>query len=290
MSIILFSYFSFGEEYTKDYIQRLKKTEVTNLKEVMEDLNLEESMAYRSEGFLFPNPYLPRASFWPSETGELQKVNGITNFKALLNGKIEFYHSKPVHEWALVNNMVHNTEMVCALKFVDKEKKKYTLKTFQTKELAKNAGFIVTHYHHCGACSSLKDLAIYLEKRDMTEFGRLCTRKSGGENILDCHLNVIGLSRSCSEMWSYNSLNTKKACTLKCVLDYGLLNILQNKYPGDNVDEDGSLRKCLQCDELRSGPGYAYSVGRTRRSSGIESAIERGDEEFFEVDHLSYFK
>ena len=32
---------------------------------------------------------------------------------------------------------------------------------------------------------------------------------------------------------------------------------------------------CLQCDECRSGPIFQKVAGRTRRGSGIQSAIER---------------
>ena len=59
--------------------------------------------------------------------------------------------------------------------------------------------------------------------------------------------------------------------------------------PGGNVNASGQLRPCLQCDEDNSGPGFKYSAGRTRRNSGIESAIPRADSELYPVDHSAYF-
>jgi hypothetical protein len=44
-----------------------------------------------------------------------------------------------------------------------------------------------------------------------------------------------------------------------------------------------------QCDENKSGAGFKFSAGRTRRNSGIESAIERSESEIYPVDHSAYF-
>uniref|UniRef100_A0A7S0LQ78 Uncharacterized protein n=1 Tax=Coccolithus braarudii TaxID=221442 RepID=A0A7S0LQ78_9EUKA len=43
------------------------------------------------------------------------------------------------------------------------------------------------------------------------------------------------------------------------------------------------MSSCLQCDECRSGPIFQKVAGRTRRASGIKSAIVRPD--FKEVEH-----
>ena len=40
--------------------------------------------------------------------------------------------------------------------------------------------------------------------------------------------------------------------------------------------------------EMMAGPGFQYAAGRTRRNSGIESEIERPDEQVYEVRH-DYF-
>jgi hypothetical protein len=46
----------------------------------------------------------------------------------------------------------------------------------------------------------------------------------------------------------------------------------------------------LQCDEDQSGAGFKFSAGRTRRNSGIESAIKRAETEIYPVDHEAYFQ
>ena len=45
-----------------------------------------------------------------------------------------------------------------------------------------------------------------------------------------------------------------------------------------NNKPDGSLNDCLQCDEDVSGPNFKFFSGRTRRNSGIPSAIMRPPE------------
>ena len=36
-----------------------------------------------------------------------------------------------------------------------------------------------------------------------------------------------------------------------------------------------AMNACLQCDEDESGPNFAKFAGRTRRNTGLESAITR---------------
>jgi len=38
---------------------------------------------------------------------------------------------------------------------------------------------------------------------------------------------------------------------------------------------DGSLNACLACDEVHSGPTFKAVAGKTRRRSGLSSAIAR---------------
>ena len=51
---------------------------------------------------------------------------------------------------------------------------------------------------------------------------------------------------------------------------------------------DGSLNKCIQCDETDSGPLFKQFSGRTRRDSGLTSAIERPPDSIFQVEHYYY--
>jgi hypothetical protein len=49
--------------------------------------------------------------------------------------------------------------------------------------------------------------------------------------------------------------------------------------------EDGSLNSCLQCDEDISGAVFKTVAGRTRRNSGLASAICRPCETVWRIEH-----
>jgi hypothetical protein len=90
-------------------------------------------------------------------------------------------------------------------------------------------------------------------------------------------------------MWAYNSKNTKKRCGITCIKHHGLFNVLTNNMNNENTDSTGKLNPCIACDENKSGPGFKYGAGRTRRSSVLFSAINRSSDEIYEVDHSNYF-
>lgn len=179
---------------------------------------------------------------------------------------------------------------VCALRFSSADNIDYQLRDFESPEAAASSGFTVTHHDRCGSCSTLRDLAAYLATPDLTTPARHCARRFGLARKKRCFEEELGFTSNCSESWAYNARHTKKACRGTCIADYGLLNLLFHRYPGENVNEDGLLRPCLQCDEEQSGPGFKYSAGRTRRNSGIESAIPRPESEIYPVDHTAYFQ
>lgn len=84
-------------------------------------------------------------------------------------------------------------------------------------------------------------------------------------------------------------LKTNKKFELKnpCIKEYGLLNLIRGDFSQSSHNiQDGSLSPCIECDEVMSGAGFKYSAGRTRRNSGIRSAIQRGDHEVYFVEHL----
>jgi hypothetical protein len=179
-------------------------------------------------------------------------------------------------------------ETVCAVKFLDDPRTGYTLKTFPSRRRALSKGYIITHTNHCGACSTLQDLAVYIEKPDLTAPTRRCAKMLGLQRSADC-MQEVGFTRACAEVWAYNGKNTRSQCLGRCVREYGLWNILRGRYESDN-QEDGSLNDCLLCDETESGPGFKYGAGRTRRNSGLRSSIQRGEDEISDVDHSLYFE
>jgi len=179
---------------------------------------------------------------------------------------------------------------VCAVRFVDEKRRDYLLRDFPDAAEAANEGYVVTHKGRCGTCSTLQDLAIYLATPDLTTPARQCARRFGLERKKTCFQETIGFTAWCAESWAYNAQRTRQQCLGACASDYGLLNLLFNRYPGENTLPDGRLRPCLQCDEDASGPGFKYSAGRTRRNSGIVSDIRREAGEIYPVDHGRYFE
>ncbi|XP_065061908.1 uncharacterized protein LOC135688811 [Rhopilema esculentum] len=173
-----------------------------------------------------------------------------------------------------------NNDIVCAIRYVDDTKVGYELRQFESKQAAESAGFIVTHQGKCGACSNLRDLAVYLEK-NLTAPVRKCAFKAviSKRWARNCIL-AIGFTETCTDIWLYNSINTRKECFGICMKDW-----ITGK---PNNNPDGSLNDCLQCDEDKSGPVFKYFSGRTRRNSGINSAIKRPGQQVYKMNHC-YF-
>lgn len=182
-------------------------------------------------------------------------------------------------------------ESVCAIQFVDSEERDYLLGTFPSAEAAREAGFSITHHHPCGACSTLADLDVYLSTPDLTTPARSCAMRLMSKRSRQCFIQRIGFTPWCAEAWAANARHTRRHCKGVCMREYGLLNMLRGDFSGaTNNTADGQLSPCIQCDETMSAAGFKYAAGRTRRNSGIESAIERREGEQQAVDHSRYFE
>lgn len=156
---------------------------------------------------------------------------------------------------------------VCAVVVVDAAAKTYRQASFPNEADAEDAGAIVTHTGACGLCSSLEDLAAYVANPDLTGPVRDCgIRGAFGppEEHRAC-LEALGFTPPCAEIWRYNTLHTREACLDVC------LELLDAPYHAP----DGTLNDCLQCDEDVSGPVFKAVAGRTRRNSGLPSALCR---------------
>jgi hypothetical protein len=170
-------------------------------------------------------------------------------------------------------------EAVCAVKYAE-DRIHYVIATFDSEDAAEESGFIVTHKGHCGTCSTLQDLATYLYHPDLTTPVRRCSALVWFKPWSIRCLESLGFTSECSETWYYNAQNTAKDCFRPCI-DAWL--------KGDPFNNpDGSLNDCLACDEEFSGPVFKYVAGRTRRNSGIRSAIDRPDEDIYPIIHDYY--
>jgi len=233
-------------------IERLKQTRAVNIDRIIET---QFNDAGHANGFSVADPYGPGAA-------------------------------ETVRDWQ--SSSGYKTG-VCAIRFSDEDQVDYELRGFESAAVASAEGFIVTHRGRCGSCSDLSDLAIYLATPDLTTPARQCSRRFGMSGKKHCFEETVGLTPYCAESWAYNARQTKAQCLGTCISDYGFFNLLFKRYPGENVNGSGQLRPCLKCDEEKSGPGFKYSAGRTRRNSGIESAITRPGSEIYPVDHSAYF-
>jgi hypothetical protein len=164
---------------------------------------------------------------------------------------------------------------VCGVRF-EPDRVHYRLATFPNTAEARTAGFAVTHFGACGTCSTLQDLAVYLEKPDLTAPVRRCGIKGHASARLKC-LEDLGFSTACAQTWLYDVQNTRHQCLSVCVWSW-----IRGEPP---TREDGRLNACLQCDEDRSGPVFKAIAGRTRRNSGIHSSIPRPNDQIAPVVH-----
>ncbi|HOD15351.1 MAG TPA: hypothetical protein PK307_12040 [Spirochaetota bacterium] len=172
-----------------------------------------------------------------------------------------------------------STGAVCGMRYLDEGRKIYEIQTMRDRDEAARSGYTVTHGGYCGTCSTLQDLAVYLQRRDLTYAVRSCSFKMTRGPILSC-LEKIGFSPQCALTWYYNIRNTGRQCLGVCLVSWLRREPLNRP--------DGSLNRCLQCDEDRSGPIFKYWAGRTRRNSGIRSEIERRTDEVYPLRHDYY--
>ena len=207
-----------------------------------------------------------------------------------------FKNKQPIKEYPHFNNdpylnqtkssmneilsTISNRTIVCAIKYTDSNRFNYTMKNFESKELAENENFIVTHQGKCGACSNLQDLSVYLSG-DLTTPVRKCgiVGKISIYLSLKC-LQGLGFTEQCSQIWQFNAHNTSKKCFWVCIISW-----IKNE---PFTKPDGTLNDCIQCDEDESGPVFKYFSGRSRRNSGIHSEIERNKSDIYNLTHCYY--
>ena len=272
------------------WIEKLQRTLLLNGSEIHDQLDLSDPSGSRDQiGFLTISPYEPAYQENYIHPDSLQYPipgNPQSYELAGANPTFVFRGQEPVLQW--YSSLSSNTE-VCAVGFADSTRIRYQLRTFPDPNSALMNNYIITHRHHCGTCSSLHNLAAYLRNPDLLTPARKCAKQLRADDIRECLMEEVGLGEHCAETWTYNVLHTRRHCTAICVRYYGLWNVLINNMTKPPTDEHGNLNPCLACDEYTSGPGFQYTAGRTRRSSGLVSAIPRQEAEIYQIDHQRYF-
>ena len=111
----------------------------------------------------------------------------------------------------------------------------------------------MTHNYTCAACSSLADLRVYLQTPDLTTPVKDCTMKTVLEPWLskagafkktsDCIAKTVGFSEMCSDIWVYNTQNTRAHCQTNCIIQEEILH-LPNNVPKQRFDGIADTNYC----------------------------------------------
>lgn len=153
----------------------------------------------------------------------------------------------------------------------------YRVETYESFDALQSEGAELTHSGACGQCSSLKDLAVYIEISDLTNPVRECGVDNFGntpQEHIAC-LEQLGFTRACAQIWYFNTLHTRDVCFETC------LALIESPYH----DESGELNACILCDEMNSGPVFKAVSGRTRRNSGLPTALCRPCSTISPIEH-----
>lgn len=166
----------------------------------------------------------------------------------------------------------------CGYIVEDAAEQTYRLETFDSLEGLLAAGARVTHAGACGACSTLRDLAVYISIPDLTTPVRECglLGLSQSQEAARLCLEALGFTAACADIWGYNAAHTAVVCLAEC------LALLDDPYH----TPDGALNACIQCDEDQSGPVFKAVAGRTRRNSGLPTALCRPCETLARIEHV----
>jgi hypothetical protein len=169
-------------------------------------------------------------------------------------------------------------DMVCGVKPTGTagSQQTYRLVTYDSDALATADGAHVTHFGHCGVCSTLANLAVYMRENDLTEPVRACGISSGGDFAANVAcLEKLGFDLPCAQVWAYNTAHTRAVCLDLCMAALCAPYHLP----------DGRLNDCILCDEEKSGAIFKNVAGRTRRNSGLPNALCRPCSEVRKLEH-----
>ena len=227
-------------EQTRALVASLYQTQLVNQAQINQALQLKGDEG-RGENFMLPNPYLPQYQGVDLALPKLRQAH-IHNklidnpegyaqtqegYRIDANGQRVYYGQKPVAAWyAQIRNGGAAAQEVCAVRFEPGQQRSYRLQTFVSAQAAQAAGWTITHQYHCGACSSLQDLAVYIGLPDLTAPARLCAKRGYGQNanlgkVKACIEESTGLSPACAESWAYNAMHTAQNCMGVCLQTYG---------------------------------------------------------------------
>jgi len=280
------------------YMDRLLHAELVNERQVLSALSILHCAENQSCAFTTRDPFYPATLVDDDVRVRMALANELPFYK-IHDGKVAFPAFEPVFEWYM---RASHDQAVCGLEILSANEDRtvfaYRLQTLRDR-FAAGSRFHITHKSHCGACSSLKDLYVYKSLPDLTRPASRCAAQFPLSKQLAC-MKKIGFSDTCAEAWAYNARSTRNRCARICMethssqpapLPLATESRLRRAAAdqGEQDDAAAGMTMCLMCDEYVSGPGFKYAAGRTRRSSGLNSSIERSPEEIYPHADHNYF-
>lgn len=156
--------------------------------------------------------------------------------------------------------------------------------TFENKDAAHDAGFLVVHCGACGACSNWENLIIeYTTRNNMAALANECAKRGlfgGQDEITRCIMEpAIGFTGQCAVCWTEDIVCTKNHCSF-IFLQSQITNNVANFAVGPD-DITSATCEEAHCEVGAFGPDSAFvpCVGATRRRMNIVSSIPRPVEE-----------
>jgi len=150
--------------------------------------------------------------------------------------------------------------------------------TFENKDAAHDAGFLIVHCGACGACSNWENLIIeYTTRNNMAALANKCAMRGlfgGKDETRKCITEpAIGFTGQCAVCWTEDIVCTKKHCSY-IFLQSQITNSVGNFAVGpDDITS-------ATCEEAHCEVGqFVPCVGATRRRMNIISSIPRPVEE-----------
>lgn len=195
-------------------------------------------------------------------------------YAAITDGTTSPYDIEAVAQAAGTTSLPgENGERVCGLKVL--ESGEYTLETYESWAAAEADGARVTHKDNCGFCSTMENLAVYMEKPELTVQVRECAIELVGCSNRACEetarqcIRDIGFDEDCTWAWFWNSKYTRNQCQGVC------MNLLEAPHHIVGGDLTGALNNCMNCDEENSGRVFKAVAGRIRRNTGLPTSMCR---------------
>eukprot|EP00435_Cladocopium_sp_Y103_P059391 s1173_g21.t1 len=199
-----------------------------------------------------------------------------------------------VNTWSGNETSGWNCDFVCVQQ-PDASLATLTKEDVQSQMLS--ADFRKLHCGRCAACSSPEDIEVLAKTRlwiteVMTTVAARFAAPWGHHDPKRLRRDLVEANisfsekrydgrtdlPSCMDVWADNIMCDAMSCKSKCWLKFFNAKNAKTEITGDIKWYDLNA-KCLRCDEINCGPAFIKGAGANRRSTGIESDIQRPEKQ-----------